>query len=250
MKYISLLLFLIFSVDNIVRAQNAHFMQQGVIEFEKSVNVHALIKKQGSSFYGGQFNDYIKLTPQFSILKSTLRFSNNKTLFVPEEENGQNLIRDAIVPQLNTIFTDIATGTFINQKKVFEETFIIKDSTRKITWKITDEFREIAGYNCRRANAIILDSIYVVAFYAEEIAVSGGPESFSGLPGMILGIALPHDNVTWFATKIREVPVTPGELIPPSKGKAVTKRQLDEMLAPIIKDWWGNRGQMEKAYSL
>ncbi len=57
----------------------------------------------------------------------------------------------------------------------------MQDSTRKITWKITDEMREIAGFSCRRANAIMLDSIYVVAFYTDQIPVSGGPESFSGL---------------------------------------------------------------------
>jgi GLPGLI family protein len=48
----------------------------------------------------------------------------------------------------------------------------------------------IAGFNCRRANAMIMDSIYVVAFYTDEILTTGGPESFSGLPGMILGVAL------------------------------------------------------------
>ncbi len=47
-----------------------------------------------------------------------------------------------------------------------------------------------------------MDSIYVVAFYTDEILTTGGPESFTGLPGMILGIAIPHEHVSWFATKV------------------------------------------------
>ena len=113
---------------------------------------------------------------------------------------------------------------------------------RLITWKITDETREIAGYQCRRANAIIMDSVYVVAFYTDQIAVSGGPESFTGLPGMILGLALPHDNVTWFATKVTEMLVPEKDLAPPTKGKPVNDKGLSEVLMGAMKDW-GEYGQ-------
>ena len=131
-----------------------------------------------------------------------------KHLFTPSElmktRRACSLEIEVLVSQNNTIFTDLQTKTSIDQKMVFEDFFLVKDSTRKIKWKITDETREIAGFTCRRANAIVMDSIYVVAFYTEKIPISGGPESFSGLPGMILGLALPHENITWFATKVTE----------------------------------------------
>jgi GLPGLI family protein len=47
-----------------------------------------------------------------------------------------------------------------------------------------------------------MDSIYVVAFYSDQIVVRGGPESFWGLPGMIMGVVLPHEYTTWYATKV------------------------------------------------
>ena len=79
----------------------------------------------------------------------------------------------------------------------------------------------------------MLDSIYVVAFYSDEIHVSAGPESFHGLPGMILGVAVPHENVTWFATKVTET-VEPKPLVPPKKGKEVNNKQLyDEIVKAI-----------------
>lgn len=73
---------------------------------------------------------------------------------------------------------------------------------KRITWRMTDEYREIAGYNCRRANGLTPDSIYVVAYYANELPVSGGPESINGLPGMILGLVVPSQHVSYFANKV------------------------------------------------
>lgn len=226
-----------------IRAQNTHFTTVGSVEFEKTINMFAMMKKQinkdNESYMQQAFDQYKKTQPQFKKLKSTLYFSGNKTLFQPiADENAQGgFFSGAQATQNNIIRTDLGTGTFISQKKVFEETFLVKDSVRNIKWKITDETRDIAGYTCRRANAIVLDSIYVVAFYTDEIAVSGGPESFTGLPGMILGVALPHENITWFATKINEANVDPKNLNPPTKGKPVNNKQLRTTLQAALKDW-------------
>lgn len=83
---------------------------------------------------------------------------------------------------------------------------------------------------------MIKDSIYVVAFYTDEIAVSGGPESFSGLPGMILGVALPHDHINWFATKVTDVEVDPKSLQAPVKGKIVNNMTLKELCKKHLKN--------------
>jgi GLPGLI family protein len=52
------------------------------------------------------------------------------------------------------------------------------------------------------SNGLTLDSIYVVAFYTDKISVSGGPESFGCLSGMILQVAFTHENVSLIATKV------------------------------------------------
>jgi GLPGLI family protein len=238
-------------------AQNTHFTTSGVIEYEKTLNMYALfrkdINKDNESYMQPAFEAYKKNQPQFKKLKSTLNFTDNKTLFTPVEDeagNGSFWGDDAMVKQNNITFTDLQSGSFISQKSVFEETFLVKDSTRKIHWKITDETREIAGFNCRRANALIMDSVYVVAFYTDQIPVSGGPESFTGLPGMILGIALPHENITWFATKVTDITLDNKALLPPKKGKPVNDKELLNTLHSAMKDW-GNYAQASlKAFSL
>ncbi|WP_199121511.1 GLPGLI family protein [Pedobacter sp. ASV28] len=241
-------------ISSITMAQHARFVHQGAIEFEKRVNAYALIKDQiklwgDDSFSSKAFESYQKNNPQFKTSKSKLIFSNDKTVFIPEEEaisqanTWFNLIQ---FQQNNQILTNTTTGMSTIQKKVFEQTYLLNDSTRKINWKITDEFRNIAGYNCRRANAIVMDSVYVVAFYTDEIAVSGGPESFSGLPGMILGVALPHDHVTWFATSVTDQVVTEDKLKIPTKGKPVNNKQLLDILKSALKSWGKSADQTLK----
>lgn len=230
-------------------AQNARFATQGVIEYEKKVNMYALIKDQVKknptrSYYAQAFEEYQKKNPQFKIMKSSLTFSKDQTLFKPidDEMMSNNFFDFQSASQNNIVATNTVATTSIAQKKVFEETYLVKDSTRKIKWKITNEVRNIAGYDCRRANALIMDSVYVVAFYTDEIPVSGGPETFSGLPGMILGVALPYEHITWFATSVTDAPVTDEkQLKPPVKGKPVDSKQLTTILKAATKDWgeWG-----------
>jgi GLPGLI family protein len=122
------------------------------------------------------------------------------------------------------------------QKTVFGENFLLADSTRKIKWKITDETREVAGYTCRRANAIVMDSIYVVAFFAEKIHISGGPESFGGLPGMILELALPHENVIWRAVKVSDMAIPVNTVSPPKDGKTTDLKSLTGQIKDLVKN--------------
>jgi len=242
----------------VASAQNKHFPTQGTIEFEKRVNMYALIKEQikrypNDSWYSQIFEQYQKANPQFKSLKSTLAFGKDQTLFTPVEAPFQpnNFFGDSPgVEQTNTIYTNTSTMTSTSQKRVFEEVYLMKDSTRKINWKVTSEFRTIAGYECRRANALIMDSVYVVAFYTDQIPVSGGPESFTGLPGMILGVALPYEHMTWFATKVSELPITDDKLKAPTKGKAVNYTGLLGILKSALKDWGRNGKDALKGFML
>lgn len=219
-------------------AQNKHFIRSGTIEYERTVNMFALVKKkvtkttmENKSYY----EQYLRTEPQFRKMKSTLTFGPGTTIFSPlPAEEVDWRYNTSMANQLNVVFSDLKNGVSTIQKEFFERTYLVKDAIRKIKWKMTDETRMIAGYNCRRANALVLDSIYVVAFYTDEIHVSGGPESFNGLPGMILGVAVPYENVTWFATKVTETLVDPQTIVPPKKGKVVNNKELYEEVMKVI----------------
>src|ERR1700756_2108811 len=150
---------------NIAKAQSQHFTTSGVIEYNRTINMYAILNKlieEDDSWSRSFFDNYKKNHPQFMVIKSKLTFAGNKSLFAPiEDDNAPNdwWSNMPATSQINIVDTDFGTGRNIIQKHVFEQTYLLSDTTRKIHWKITDETRDIAGYTCRRANAIVMDSI-------------------------------------------------------------------------------------------
>src|SRR5580658_4601403 len=166
-------------------AQNNIFLSQGKIEFERRINQFAQREEMRDPGDDDSWADYFDLL-----------FTRTKTLYKPGRESPDkpNPFFNDPPAHENVVFDDLDQGKTVGQKIVFEQTFLVQDTLRHIKWKITDETRVIAGFNCRRANGLVMDSIYIVAFYTDEILTTGGPESFTGLPGMILGVALPHEH--------------------------------------------------------
>lgn len=246
MKKIIILTALVFFIFQLSLNAQSIFVAKGKIEFERKVNVWKDIDSWSDDGDGGDWLQNIKKTiPQFEISYFNLFFNDDKTLYQP----GKELPVDPKIPDWfrgpandNEVFTNVATEQSVSRKTVFDNTFLIQDSTRKIDWRITSDQREIAGFNCRKAVGRIMDSVYVIAFYTDQITVSGGPESFSGLPGMILGVAIPRINTTWFATKLELVEVKPENLAVPQKGKKVNTAGLLKQLQGPMKDW-GKAGQ-------
>jgi GLPGLI family protein len=212
------------------------FLSKGKIEFEKRTNVWADLK--------GSFAEEIKKTiPQYKTSYFDLIFDNDKAIYKPGRESTDKAVTFFNLPaNENIVYSNFATDQSIAQKNVFEKTFLILDSLRHAEWKIKNDFREIAGFNCRRATTIIMDSVFVVAFYTDEITVPGGPESFSGLPGMILGLVINRIHTSWYATKIEANSADTKQITPPTKGDKTTKVQLKEELNRLMKNW-GEYGQ-------
>jgi GLPGLI family protein len=237
MRFITLLICMSLFYTTKSSAQDKKFITSGIIEYERTMNMFALVKRKVTKNTLDSkpwYEQYLRTEPQFRMLKSVLKFSGKSTLFTPEHADKVYYQYDTpLSNQLNIVYSDYNIQQSIIQKDFEERTYLVTDSLRKIKWKITDDTRIIAGYNCRRANGIMMDSIYVVAFYTDEIHISGGPESFNGLPGMILGVSVPHENVTWFATKVTET-ASSTPLSAPKKGKPVNNKQLFDELTKLL----------------
>lgn len=223
--------------SHILFPNKKEIIKSGSVEFEKTINMHALFRKSGESNY----ESYVNRHPQFLTLKSTLRFNEHESLFSPNEGEKEAMINSMFpfpfAGRQNQVYTDFSADSRTTAKTLFEQNYLIKDSIRQIDWKLTDEFRDIAGFRCRRANALVLDSIYVVAFYTDEIHVPSGPDSFSGLPGMILTLALPHDHVIWRATKVtvEEIHIDDADI--PKNGQSVNQKEFETGLIELLKNF-------------
>lgn len=217
----------------------AQVVLQGRIDFQRKMNIH----RQFDDFQEGEMGAYMEAflakLPKFDTRKFTYRFTTRQSRYEPvKQEELAALSMMGGLPGTETIvFSDFDKQQFTAQKKVFEQTFLVNDSLKSFSWKLLDEVRMIAGYSCRKATCRIHDSVVVVAFYTDQIPVSGGPESFSGLPGMILEIAIPRLYTTWIAQSVVLEPVGPEQLSVPEKGKKITTGEVEKSIKESTKNW-------------
>jgi GLPGLI family protein len=219
----------------------AQFTARGKISYERRTNVKLKYKTEDQSDFMKSILP--KLAP-FTISEFSLLFNEKQSRyqFDQEREVTGMVFNWEKIGWENKVLTDFSTHKVSALKNVYESTYLVEDSMLRFRWKIEDEMRTIAGYPCRKAVTRICDSVVVVAFYTEQIMVSGGPEGFNGLPGMILGIAIPRLYTTWFATEVSLV--TPEILALPAerKQKKVNNSTLLEALKKGTKDWGGSYG--------
>lgn len=230
----NLLIWLFLIASMVAQAQQP--VLSGRIYFERKENQ----LKQFEGEEGGWVEEMKKRTPKYRTDQFELVFNKNKSYYHLVAEDESNAFSWGRVATDNIVTCDFNTQRSIAYKAIFDRNYAIQDSMRVLKWKMLGEFRNIAGYDCRKAATIILDSIYVIAFYTDQIPVKGGPESFSGLPGMILGLVVPRLNITWFATKVEPITITEAELQPSKLPKKTTpvnnKGFLDEIVS-ALKDW-------------
>jgi GLPGLI family protein len=176
MKKIVILLILVGCLK--VNAQQ--FISSGMIEFEVRTNNHKIF---GDGIFGQMFKDKY---PQFSTKYFQYIFEDNKSVYkyTHQDEKSKLPWRNNSNDDDNIWYSDYDAGIFVDQKFVFDDTYLLTDSLMNIEWKLVPtETREIAGFICRKAVGIIFDSVYVFAFYSDEMTISGGPMGLHGPRG-------------------------------------------------------------------
>ncbi|MES1214986.1 MAG: GLPGLI family protein [Bacteroidota bacterium] len=230
-KYLFLLLLSVTTSAIIAQTQ---FFSTVKIEYEKTVAVQQLYKEIAKDWYD-RIKDRLQQTST-----SYFEFTgdSSRSLYKQTKEAVYDS-RSFFQPfaDKNVVYNDYTKGTTISQKPIFEETFLMEDSLLNIKWKITNDTRNIAGFECRKAVGILFDTVAVFAFYTDELMVNGGPEGIHGLPGMILGMAVPRLHTTWFATKVQVMDVNTRALAPATKGKKVNRDAMFKSMDRVLKEW-------------
>lgn len=223
--------FIILLVSTKLPAQQ--FIDKAVIEYEVKTNIK---KTMGNGSWDEKIKD---LMPQFKTGYYTFTFADNKSIYKFDHWEPNLKIPEFLRKndEDNIWYLDHAANKFSMQKTVFGSVFITEDSIPVINWKITNESRIIAGFNCRKAEGKISDSVYVFAFYTEEILVPGGPCSINGLPGMILGVTIPRMYTSWIATKIMVNNVPVNTIKPISTKKSFNLTSMKGTIKERTKDW-------------
>jgi GLPGLI family protein len=181
-----------------------------------------------------------------------LSFGNNQSLWTMQEEEMDNndagsggmgfvMIRGG---QGDIVFNDFNTGKRLEQREMFDKKFLIEDSIRKLTWKLTDETQTILDHLCRKAvsqriqqrmqmsmengkmeRKEVSDTVPIVAWFTTDIPVSAGPEVQGQLPGLILALDMNNGRMVYKATSISDK-VDLASIKAPTKGKKVTPEEF------------------------
>jgi GLPGLI family protein len=225
-----------------IKAQQ--FIDKAEIEFEVNTN----IKKTMSN---DSWDEMMKENmSDFKIAYFTYTFAENKSIYkftrwsektkIPKWEKDRE--------EENNWYLDFASGKMNMQKQIAGTNFTVVDSIPYIKWKITNESRQIAGFNCRKAVGKIMDSVYVFAFYTDDITISGGPCTINGLPGMILGLSIPRLYTSFIATKVSVNNVDVTNIKPSTAKKNYTTVGLKSLINEKVKDWfsWGDDKEENK----
>ena len=209
------------------------FLDKAVIEYEVKTNIK---KTMGDNSWDEKLKE---LMPQFKTGYYLYTFADNKSIFkfdhwLPNLKIPEYLRRN---DEENIWYMDHTNNKFAMQKTIFGSVFITEDSIPVINWKVSNESRIIAGFNCRKAEGKISDSVYVFAFYTDEILIPGGPCSINGLPGMILGVTIPRMYTSWIATKIMVNNVPVNTIKPVSSKKSFNMASMTSTIKERTKDW-------------
>ena len=154
-----------------------------------------------------------------------LYFNDSMSLFVPQDIVGTDEF--SWTTNRNTVYQNIKQQSRLSILNVWGENLYVQDSLVNRKWKITDSKRKIGKYECRKAIWEVNDSTRIYAWFSDEIIPSVGPETFTGLPGAILGVANEDGGVIYFAKTIEIQNPDMTSLAPKiGKNKTLTSAEL------------------------
>jgi GLPGLI family protein len=218
--------------------------------------------------------------------KSASIYKEEEKLEAPGQSTGGGMrMMNSMMGGGGTLYKNVKDKLYVTNKEFMGKEFLIKDMLTTLNWKLESESRIIGGYNCFKATAIrpvnksdfrnyrlkkektpeekaaekdkktnfmddmeMPSEIIITAWYTPEIPLNQGPESYWGLPGLILEV---NDGKTVIlCSKVVMNSKDKVEIVPPTNGKVVTQSEYDEIVVKKMEEWKqmnqgnGNRTQM------
>lgn len=189
-------------------------------------------------------------------------YTENERLDAPDLGRGGNgpvggrQIR--LGPQGGTnLYKNTAEGTYISQQELMGKLFLVKDSLNVSDWKLENEQKKIGEYLCYKASWTrkvpvrefnsdqkeplkTLREVTTVVWYSPEIPINNGPDTFWGLPGLILEVR--EDKFSLLCTEVSFSGGEKLEIKVPNKGKEVDQDTYDEIVEKHHKELMERHG--------
>lgn len=214
---------------------------EGVISFEEKMNLHKMIRNPQAKAQ----------MPEFRTTQMELYFKDKECLYVPVEEaegteggdNGGGGGMRMMMRMQSEIYRNFATNKQIEQRDMMNTTYLIEDTLTTPNWQLVEgETQKIAGFDCKKAmrtDSMMGRKQQITVWYAENILLSAGPQSFGGLNGMILKVDVNDGEIVITAKEIDFRKVKSSDLKAPSKGERMTRADFRKKM----EDFRKQRGQ-------
>ena len=143
------------------------------------------------------------------------------------------------------LYKNVAEQSFIQEQEFMGREFLIRDNLVPENWELSEETKEIGDYTARKASyskivdsrrfstgmaemEAVKDTIEVIVWYTPQIPVAHGPESYFGLPGLILEVH--NGGRAYYCEKIELNPSADPVLIRvPKQGKEMDSTEFRAM---------------------
>lgn len=209
--------------------------EEGLITYTTKVNIHKNLPEERAELK--------KMIPEFNTTKNVLIFNTEESLYksLVEEENpfeqtagGARMIMRS--GGSNETYVDRNELTVIQLREFMGKRYLTKKEQTRIPWKLENDTKEIQGYSCKSASYTDENNRRIKAWYTEEIRIPLGPESFQGLPGLILEVTINDDDMVIRAEKIEWRALKKNELKVPKGGQEVTDEEYKALVEEQVKN--------------
>lgn len=195
-----------------------------------------------------RFKNFLEKTYTLTFNKTVSSFKENASLDAPGtsgpswgRSNGQG-----------SIYKDLKNRKMIEDVEQFSKRFLVTENMEQPKWELGTETKKIGQFTCYKATMIKIDNavdwgsifsrrnnqekdstktsekepiktLAVTAWYTPQIPVSTGPDTYWGLPGLILEINA--GRTTMLCTELVLNPEDSIEIDEPSKGAEVSREE-------------------------
>jgi GLPGLI family protein len=206
--------------------------------------------------------------------KSASIYKEEEKLEAPGSQQGGFRMMSSMMGGGGTYYKNVKEKTYTVDKEFMGKEFLVKDSLPTLTWRMEAETRVIGGYNCFKATAVrpvsqsdfrnyrpkkqdepkegegkkeekekktnFMDDfdmpkeIAITAWYTPEIPVNQGPESYWGLPGLILEVN--DGKTTILCSKVVLNANEKVEIKAATNGKVISQKEYDETVVKKMEE--------------
>jgi GLPGLI family protein len=211
--------------QNSIQGEMTYLVSMDKNDFKKVENQDPNVSKR--------VNDLIKNSHDVYFI---LSFNKNESLYKKSEvlkndAQGSLNLTEIMAGNNNTYYHNSQDNSNVMVMNVGGKDYIV--SKPKVEWKLLKESKMIGEFLCYKA-IVMNNTNDIVAWYAPSIAVNHGPNSFNGLPGLIL--ELKNNKLSYLAENINLKPKKVEDISRPINGEKLTYEEFKKKFGDVFKE--------------